>query len=90
MCKEGKTATTGISHIAVCDEVYERRNYEENSDSQGDIVVYEMHKIVFGCRFKIYNSSGTPNHLFKATHTATHSCGQHDSAAPRAERYTFF
>ena len=93
MCKEGKTskilAAAGIAYIVVCNEVYERRNYEENSDSQGYILVYEMHKVVFRCRFKCYNSTSTPIQLFTATHTATHSSGQYASAATSAERYTF-
>jgi len=58
--------------VVVCDEVYERRNCEENSDSQGDIVVYEMHKVVFSCRFKYYNSTSTPIQIFTAVHTVTH------------------
>ena len=64
ICKEGKTskmlAAAGIAYVVVCNEVYERRNYEENSDSQGDRVVYEMHKAVFGCRFNPLNPELNP------------------------------
>ena len=78
----------GLAYTVVCDEVYERRKYEENSDSQGDIVIYEMHKFVFVCRFKCYNSTSTPIQIFTATHT-THPSDQDASAATSAERFTY-